>query len=254
MLGIEASLCKKPRIVGLLSRRVRNESARSEAIFRMKRARGFTTVELVVTISITSVVFLAFLAILTNFFVVIANTSTQMDMTVSSQNLLRSTVDTLRVGGGVRQTNVITDPNAPPGGWNTSNSDFVIIIASPALDSDRDYIIDTATGSPYMNELVYYKSGDTLLQRALAHPDADDNSLTTSCPESLVSPGCPADKKLAEYINSMVFTLYDQGGNTTADPLLAKSVKIDLGMQRTSFGTTYTLDNGIKVTLRNRFQ
>ncbi|HCM51906.1 TPA: hypothetical protein DIS56_02115, partial [Candidatus Saccharibacteria bacterium] len=62
-----------------------------------------------------------------------------------------------------------------------------------------------------------------------------------------------ADKTLAEYVKTMVFTLYDQDNNSTNDPLAAQSVKIDLGMERTSFGSTFSLDNSIRVTLRNRF-
>ena len=128
-----------------------------------------------------------------------------------------------------------------------------MVFASQVLDSNRNYIINEDTGSPYMNELVYFKDGDRLTQRALAHPDAAGNSLQTSCPQAQASPTCPADKTLAEYVKTMVFTLYDQDNNSTNDPLAAQSVKIDLGMERTSFGSTFSLDNSIRVTLRNRF-
>lgn len=174
-------------------------------------------------------------------------------MSADAQNLLRATVEQLRYGAGVRQSNTVSDPNAPVGGWNTSNASFVIIIAVPAIDSDRNYIIDSATGSPYNNELVYFKDGTTLYRRTLAHPDAVGNTLKTSCPEALSSPSCPADNKLVENLDSMVFTLYDQDDATTTDPLLARSVKIDLGLEKKSFGNPLTLDNSIRVTLRNQF-
>lgn len=270
MLGIKtAPPYKTPRIAGFLPPNPtkntgvhflrgplgtrRSAGWRIGLLFPRNKSGGFTIVELTVVIVVTSILLLAFLGIFTNYFVIISKNNAHMDMTVSSQNLLRSTVDTIRVGGGVRQSNSITDANAPSGGWNTSNTDFVIIIASPALDASRNYIIDSSTGSPYMNELVYYKSGSTLLQRALAHPDASGNSLKTSCPASQATPTCPEDKTLAEYVKTMVFTLYDQDNNPTTDPLLAQSVKIDLGMERTSFGSTFSLDNSIRVTLRNRF-
>jgi hypothetical protein len=51
----------------------------------------------------------------------------------------------------------------------------------------------------------------------------------------------------------MVFTLYNQDDAVTTDPLLARSVRIDLGLQKRSFGTPLTLDNSIRVTLRNQF-
>lgn len=174
-------------------------------------------------------------------------------MTTSSQNLLRSTVDNLRVSNGVRQTNAITDANAPVGGWNTSNTNFVIVISTPAINSANNYVIDPSTGSPYMNELVYYKSGNSLYKRNLANPSAAGNRLRTSCPAALASPSCPADVNLADYFQSMSFSLYDQDGTLTGDPALARSIGINLNMQRNVFGSILSLDNNIRVSLRNRF-
>ncbi len=219
---------------------------------RQKQA-GFTIVELTVSIVIIGILLVAFSSVITNYYKLITKTNAEIDMTVSSQNLLRSTVEALRYGEGVRQSNQITDANAPGGGWTTSSANFVIIITVPAYDSSRDYIIDVNTGDPYMNELVYYKSGSTLMRRTLAHPSAAGNTIVTSCPPASATPSCPADKALAEYVSTMSFTLYDQDGTTTADTTIARSVKIDLAMGRTIFGQVLSLDNSIRVTLRNRF-
>ncbi|MBI2592111.1 prepilin-type N-terminal cleavage/methylation domain-containing protein [Candidatus Saccharibacteria bacterium] len=216
-------------------------------------SKGFTVVELLVVVTVTSILALAFLDAITNFYSLITRNNAANDLTTSSQNLLRSTVEALRVGDGVRQTGLISDANAPAGGWSTSNSAFVIVIASPALDTSRNYVIDSDTGSPYMNELVYFKSGTSLMQRALANPNAAGNSLKTSCPAELATSNCPADKKLAEYVKNMIFTLYDQDNSQTNDPLAARSIKIDLAMEQDISGAPLTLNNSIRVTLRNRF-
>ena len=218
-----------------------------------KSSKGSTLVELLVIITVTSILAIVFLDTITNFYSVITRNNASSDLTITSQNLLRSTVETLRVGDGVRQTNSISDANAPGGAWSTSNSDFVIVIASPALDSSRSYIIDPNTGSPYMNELVYYKNGALLMQRVLANPDATGNSLKTTCPPEIATANCPADKQLAEYVKTMLFTLYDQDDIVTNDPLAARSIKIDLAMERDLSGAPLTLNNSIRVTLRNRF-
>lgn len=214
---------------------------------------GFTLTELLIGISVASIIFIAILIVITNYFYLITRTNASIDMTTSSQNLLRSTVEALRVGDGVRQTNSIVDANAPVGGWNTSNTSFVIVIATPALDSNHDYIVDPSTGSPYMNELVYYKSGNSLMRRNLANPSAIGNTLRTSCPASLATPSCLADVDLADFFQSMSFTLYDQDGALTSNTSLARSIKIDLLMQRNIFGKVISLNNSIRVTLRNRF-
>lgn len=215
--------------------------------------RGFTLVELVVSITVISAVVVGIMWALTHYLAVVTRSGALADMTADSQNLLRATVEELRYGAGVRQTNAITDANGPAGGWNTSNEDFVIIIAIPAVDADQEYIIDTSTGEPYSNEMVYFKDGNNLYKRVLAHPSATGNSLVTTCPAASASASCPADNLLIDTIDDMVFTLYDQDDIVTNDPLLARSVKIDLSMSKDTFGDPLELDYSIQTTLRNTF-
>lgn len=218
-----------------------------------QNTRGFTVVELTISIVIIGIISVGVLGVLTNYLVLVTRNAIATDMTADSQNLLRATVEELRYGAGVRQTNSITDANAPGGGWNTSNSNFVIIIAMPALDSSDNYIIDSSTGEPYNNEFVYFKSGNNLYKRILAHPSAVGNSVVTTCPASIVSASCPADRHLIDTIDDMVFTLYDQDDAVTTDPLLARSVKIDLSLTKDTFGSPLNLDYSIQTTLRNQF-
>lgn len=214
---------------------------------------GFTLVEMTVAVAVMAIIGVTFLGLIAYYFVTISRNNALAEMTITSQNLLRTTVENIRYGDGVRQTNTISDPNGPSGGWNTSNSTFVIIIAVPALDNSHNYIIDPSTGSPYMNELVYYKNGSTLMERVLANPAATGNRLETSCPPASASSSCPADPVLATYVNSMTFTLYDQNANITTDATSARSVAINLSMQRNAPGNPITVSNSIRVTLRNRF-
>lgn len=214
---------------------------------------GFTVPELIVAISLIAIISISMFAAMMTYFANINRNNVLIDMTADSQNLLRATVEELRYGAGVRQTNTISDPNGPSGGWNTSNANFVIIIAFPAMDSDGEYIIDTSTGSPYNNEYVYFKQGTVLYKRILAHPSATGNNQTTTCPAASASPSCPADRTLISNLDDMVFTLYDQDDASTNDPLLARSVKIDLSMERDTFGQPLTLTNSIRTTLRNNF-
>lgn len=216
-------------------------------------SRGFTLVELTISIAILGVISVGIMYAFTNYLALTTRSGIMTSMTVDSQNVLRATVEELRYGAGVRQTNSLTDANAPSGGWNTSNSNFVIVIAMPAVDSSRNYIIDTATGEPYNNEFVYFKSGTYLYKRILANPSATDNALKTSCPANLATSSCPSDRTLLDTIDDMVFTLYDQDDVVTTDPLLARSVNIDLSLSKDTFGDPLTLDYSIRTTLRNTF-
>jgi len=217
------------------------------------RPRGFTVVELLISITLIGILSVSLISIFSNYLVIITRNNLLVDMTVDSQNLLRSTVEELRYGAGVRQTNAIVDANAPSGGWNTNNTSFVIIIATPAVDGTGSYIIDPSTGSPYENELVYYKLNKIMYKRSLANPSAPGNKLKNSCPPALTSPTCLADRKLTENVKDMNFILYDQDNVTTTSTALARSVKIDLLLERDTFGEPLKYDNTIRVTLRNKF-
>jgi hypothetical protein len=216
-------------------------------------SRGFTIVELTVSLGVLAIIGVAFLGLVASYFVTITRNNELSSMTIASQNLLRSTVENIRFGNGVEQTNSITDANAPTGGWNTSNSNFVIIIPVPAVDSSHNYIIDPDTAEPYMNELVYYKNGTSLMQRRLANPNAAGNTMKTSCPAGQVTSSCPADIDLADYVNTMTFSLYDLDGNSTGTPTSAHSVYITLNMQRNAPGNPINLTTSMRVTLRNEF-
>lgn len=220
----------------------------------VSRARaGFTIVELVVVMTLLATISISLITVMSNYLVIITRNNRLVDMTTTSQNLLRSTVEELRYGDGVRQTNSISDSNGPSGGWNTSNTNFVIIIAVPAVDASNEYIIDTDTGDPYNNELVYFKVGNTLYKRTLAHPEAVGNRTVTSCPVATATNTCPADRLLAADVKDMNFILYDQDNALTTNTLLATSVKIDLILERDTFGNPLSFTNSIRITLRNNF-
>ena len=214
---------------------------------------GFTLVELLISISLMGVIGVVYMGLASNYFVVIMRNEALSEMTINSQNLLRTTVENIRFGDAVRQTNQNPDANAPGGGWSTSNTNFVIIIPVPALNSSHAYIIDASTGSPYMNELVYYKNGTTLMERRLANSSAPGNTMHTTCPANLSSNSCSPDLQLATYVSSMTFTLYDQNADQTTTPSLAQSVGITLNMQRNAPGNPINLTTNIRVTLRNAF-
>ncbi len=214
---------------------------------------GYTLVELNVSIVVLGIIMVSILAIFTNYFAIITRNSNMLQMSVDSQALLRVMTEELRYGAGVRQTNTITDPNGPSGGWNTSNATFVIITAVPAVDSADQYIINPDTGTPYLNELVYYKLDSIMYKRSLAHPNAVGNKMLTSCPSNIATASCPADIKLIDDVADMNFVLYDQDDVITTVPIEARSVIINIAMSKDTFGSPITHNNSIRTTLRNTF-
>ena len=72
---------------------------------------GYTIPELVVVFSVFAILSVGLLSAVTSFFVTIIRNDTITDMTVQSQNFLRTAEENLRYGAGVRQTNTIVDAN-----------------------------------------------------------------------------------------------------------------------------------------------
>jgi type II secretory pathway pseudopilin PulG len=215
------------------------------------KEKGFTITELVIASVLGSMLAITLFTITIFMYGGVMRNDVQARLTLESQNILRRVVEDLRVSAGIHVSNTIPDINEPLGGWTTSNTDLILIVATPVLDSSNNFIIDSTSGEVYLNEIIYYADDNTLFKRILANPDALGNTFTTSCPPALATVACPADRTLSTSFDNMIFTFYDQDDNTTADPTLARSVEITINMTNNVFGQDVTIDNNIRVTLRN---
>lgn len=219
----------------------------------MKRLNqtGLTIVELMVSIGIAGILASVLLFVSLGFFGDTIRGQVTSEMIVESHFALRTMTEDLRLGNAIMANNTLSDANEPAGGWATSSSNNVLIISTPAVDSDNQVIYDESTGDPYSNELVYFLDGGILSKRLIKNTAATGNSVTTSCPKAIATSACPADRQYTSYVNDIEFTFYDLANAETADPALARSVKVDVSMARRAFGRTVNFDNSILVKLRN---
>lgn len=212
---------------------------------------GTTLIELVIATSVIGLLIVPAIIVMFTFYGGAVVNNTQARLAVESQNILRSIVEELRVSSGIRSTNTISDPNAPVGGWTTSNASLVLIIATPVTDSDNDYVIDVSTGEPYQNELVYFATNGTLYKRYLANVSAVGNRFKTSCPAASATATCPPDVALSANFQDMNFVFYDQDDALTTTLSDARSIRMTIQMERRAFGRTVNFENNIRITLRN---
>jgi type II secretory pathway pseudopilin PulG len=210
---------------------------------------GVTIVELLVVIGIASMLLLSFMTVSVYMYGDTIRSSLYAQLATESETVLRSVVEELRQSSAIETSNAISDANAPGGAWTTSNSNLILIISTPALDSSNNFIINPSTGYPYQNEIVYYASGTKLYKRYLANPSATGNTRKTTCPTATV--GCPADILMSSDFKTLNFVFYDQDDNVTTTIPSARSIKLLLQMQRKTYGKTLTFDNTIRITMRN---
>ena len=220
----------------------------------MKKLRnnslGFSIMELVIATAISSIIATVMIGISIYFFgdVLQARATTQMAM--ESQLILTQLVEDIRLSDSIGSSNQIADASQP-GGWTTNDPSNIIIINSPAIDSNRDIIYDSTTGYPYRNEVIYFASGTTMYRRMLKNPNATGNTAVTTCPAATASPTCPEDRKYTDSISNLTFTFYDSNNTSTSDASLARSVELTVNMSRKIYGKTVTMSNSTRTTLRN---
>jgi len=211
-------------------------------------AKGFSIMELVIATAIAGIISVVMFSVALYFYGDTLQSSASTQMALESQLILTQLVEDIRLSDGISSTNQITDPNQP-GGWTTNDPSNIIIIESPAIDSDRDIIYDSETGYPYRNELIYFTSGTKMHRRTLKNTAAAGNIAVTTCPTA--TPTCPDDKKYTDHIANLTFTFYDANNVATADANAARSVDLTVNMSRKVYGETITLSNSTRTTLRN---
>jgi prepilin-type N-terminal cleavage/methylation domain-containing protein len=89
----------------------------------------------------------------------------------------------------------------------------VIYFRQPALDTSKNIIMNGST--PYENEYVLYLDGTkhAMLLRTIANSAAPGDAAVSSCPLSLATASCPADKTIAENLSSVDMRYFSRTGN-----------------------------------------
>jgi len=82
-----------------------------------------------------------------------------------------------------------------------------------SVDSSGNYIMNGT--QPFEDEYVLYLDGSSkaLMQRNLANPSAAGDRLITSCPPSQATPACPADKVIASDLSTVAVRYFSRTGN-----------------------------------------
>ncbi|MBX4201981.1 hypothetical protein KW803_03795, partial [Candidatus Saccharibacteria bacterium] len=150
---------------------------------------------------------------------------------LNAGDILREEIGT---STGLIMQNGLPDANANvPDPGDASNQYWLVIHAIPgnksvgitgtytplvyfkrySLNASGQYIMNGT--QPYEDEYVLYLdgSGKSLKQRSIANPNATGDKLKTSCPTSLASPSCPADKTIADDLASIDMRYFSRTGN-----------------------------------------
>ena len=161
----------------------------------------------------------------------------------------------------VESVNSLPDANAPgaPGNlysWSGApGNGATLILAVPSRNASGDIIyIDGLHASLYTDNVIFYlnASSHRLYRRRIANASAPGNAALTTCPPSGASAGCPADADVVDDVANLVTTYLDSNNNAVSLPSGTEAVNYTVTESRTIHGHVYTGTYTSIATMRNK--
>jgi type II secretory pathway pseudopilin PulG len=198
-----------------------------------KHQSGYTLVELVITLFMTSLVVTLVMFLTFNFWRFSATSQADQDTLTERLNAGDFLREYLGSASGLITQNSIIDVNAGkpdtagagtnyweplhavPGQINTGSGGTitpVMYFKKYSQDGNKQLIYNGL--NPYEDEYILYldTKNNALRLRTLAHPLATNNREKTSCPDTLASGSCPADRTLITGVQSMNKRFFSRSG------------------------------------------
>jgi len=217
----------------------------------MNKNRGFTIIEMLVSLAVATGMIAVLFTVTFDYYVATVKAEVATQMALESQSLLSQLTEDIRLADAIGDSSSISDPSNP-GGWTTNDPSNIIIVQSPAVDSNKNIIYDASTGYPFSNEYIYFLDSNSMYKRVLKNTAATGNAAVTSCPETTATASCPKDRLFSNKITNLTFTFYDSTDTQTANAVEARSVTFVVNMEKKIYGETITLNNSMRITLRNQ--
>jgi len=220
---------------------------------------GFSLLELLVAISVTTIL----LMVAGNFVVNgTLGANVEYNRTVVQSNT-KSAVEivarTVRSAKSVEANNSQPDPNPPvtasPYSWAAvAGTNATLILAVPARDASNNLLyVDGLHSNIYTNDVIFYLDAAThrLYKRTIANSVAG-NADKTTCPPSLATSSCPADKIIVEDIAGLTTSYLDNTNASVAVPSGTESVGYSVTETKNIGQRSYTSTYSTITALRNK--
>lgn len=215
---------------------------------------GFTLTELLIAISVTSIVFIGIMNFLVRSIADNSVRQTKAELLRDAQLSLDVMTKDIRLSGNVSAANTVSDPNSPNAestfgrGWESSSD--ILILSKSAEDNNRSILFEDP--NRYVTEkdnIVYFINNGNLYKRTIA-AEVDDNKVKTSCPEAEANSECPKDIELVKNVESISLKYFD-GINSEVEPDQARSVEATLILSSNKFGRQIRAEYTTRTVFRN---
>ena len=208
----------------------------------MKHGRGFTLVEVLVALAVTTLLVIVFTDYLMNNTIQSVRAADRASILAQTEQSLNQVTKAIRISANADSTNRWPDPNGPGGnqyGWQSNSS--TLILATAATDTSGNIIFsDPEDYITVKNNLIFFVSNGTLYERILAAP-VSNNSVQTTCPASDANSSCPPDKPLLNNVSSFTINYYN-GQNQAVTPSSARAIQLKVVVSANAYGKTVSVN------------
>lgn len=225
--------------------------------------RGYSLVELLVAISMSTILVLAIGNFATNSVVSTNQDYNKTLVLTNAKEAVTVVARQIRLATSVLDENSIDDPHAPgaPGdltSWSgASGVGSPLILAVPSRDSNGDIMFQDGMHTKlYTDNVIFYLDSSTgkLMKRTIVHPEAvlAGTSAKTTCPPTLATALCPADVTVVDDVANLTTGYLDENGTTPTSPSGTEAVSYTVTETRVISGKSYSGTYSTIATLRNK--
>lgn len=218
----------------------------------MKNQKGFTLVETIIALVVTSMLVGIIISFMTNSIVQYAVSNARSDLLNDAQNALDVISRDVRLSGNADQNNRWPDDNAPgaPNDFSWSSDQDTLVLGKATEDTGNNIVFaDPALYITEKDNVILFIENGSLYKRTLAAPVAN-NSATTTCPANLASASCPADRLMLENVSGFAVSYLDEQ-NQEVTPTDARSIEITVNLQKNQYKQPVTASYTTRMVFRN---
>jgi prepilin-type N-terminal cleavage/methylation domain-containing protein len=225
--------------------------------------RGYSLVELLVAISMSTILVLAIGNFATNSVVSTNQDYNKTLVLTNAKEAVTVVARQIRFATSVLDENSLDDDNAPGApadltSWSgAAGVGSPLILAVPSRDGSGNIMFQDGMHTKlYTDNVIFYLDSTTgkLMKRTIVHPVAIAAGTTakTTCPPPIATTLCPADVTVVDDVASLTTGYLDENGTTPSLPSGTEAVNYTVTETRVISGRTYSGTYSTIATLRNK--
>ncbi len=223
--------------------------------------RGYTLLELLIAISISSMLLLAIDKFVVNSIQSENQSYNKTLVLADAKTAVGVVANEVMQAVSVESANTQPDANAPGApsnlySWSGAAGDGAnLILAVPSHDSNGNVIyVDSLHTQIYTDDVVFYLNSSThkLYKRYVANSTAPGNAAKTTCPPASAGPSCPADALVVDDVADLKTNYLDSNNNSVSLPSGTEAVQYTVTETRNINGKTIAGTYTTVAAMRNK--